>query len=93
MRIRVSDILELLGAGADFDEILEEYASLERETFPLPSITPLIKQTKRFCRRLEIPCHSHLPPALARFIELDLAAEAILISKNEDFVSRVLEYT
>jgi uncharacterized protein (DUF433 family) len=31
MRIRVSDILELLGAGADFNEILEDYPSLERE--------------------------------------------------------------
>ena len=31
MRIRVSDILELLGAGAGFDEILEDYPYLERE--------------------------------------------------------------
>jgi uncharacterized protein (DUF433 family) len=31
MRIRVSDILELLGAGADFNEILADYPSLERE--------------------------------------------------------------
>ncbi len=31
MRIRVKDILELLGAGASFDEILEDYPSLERE--------------------------------------------------------------
>jgi uncharacterized protein (DUF433 family) len=30
-RIRVTDILELLGAGASFDEILEDYAFLERE--------------------------------------------------------------
>jgi uncharacterized protein (DUF433 family) len=31
MRIRVSDILELLGAGASFEEILEDYPYLERE--------------------------------------------------------------
>ena len=31
MRIRVSDILGLLGAGANFDEILEDYPYLERE--------------------------------------------------------------
>ncbi len=30
-RIRVSDVLELLGAGASFDEILEDYPFLERE--------------------------------------------------------------
>ena len=31
MRIRVSDVLGLLGAGASFDEILEDYPYLERE--------------------------------------------------------------
>ena len=31
MRVRVSDILELVGAGASFDEILEDYPYLERE--------------------------------------------------------------
>ncbi len=31
MRIRVTDILELLSAGADFKEILEDYPYLERE--------------------------------------------------------------
>jgi len=30
-RIRVTDVLELLGAGASFDEILAEYPSLELE--------------------------------------------------------------
>jgi uncharacterized protein (DUF433 family) len=30
-RIRVSDILELLSAGASFDEILKDYPFLERE--------------------------------------------------------------
>jgi uncharacterized protein (DUF433 family) len=30
-RIRVTDILELLGAGASFDEILADYTFLERE--------------------------------------------------------------
>jgi uncharacterized protein (DUF433 family) len=30
-RIRVTDILELLGSGASIDEILEDYTFLERE--------------------------------------------------------------
>ena len=30
-RLRVTDILELLGAGASFEEILKDYAFLERE--------------------------------------------------------------
>jgi uncharacterized protein (DUF433 family) len=30
-RIRVTDILELLGSGASFEEILADYAFLERE--------------------------------------------------------------
>jgi uncharacterized protein (DUF433 family) len=31
MRIRVTDVLELLSAGASFEEILEDYPCLERE--------------------------------------------------------------
>lgn len=31
MRIRVSDILGLLGAGATFEEVLQDYPYLERE--------------------------------------------------------------
>ena len=31
MRIRVNDLLELLGAGASFAEILADYPYLERE--------------------------------------------------------------
>lgn len=31
LRFRVSDVLELLAAGASFDEILEDYAFLQRE--------------------------------------------------------------
>jgi uncharacterized protein (DUF433 family) len=31
MRIRVTDILELLGAGARFEEILSDYPYLERD--------------------------------------------------------------
>ncbi len=30
-RIRVTDVLELLASGASFDEILKDYAFLERE--------------------------------------------------------------
>jgi uncharacterized protein (DUF433 family) len=31
MRIRVTDVLELLSSGASFEEILEDYPYLERE--------------------------------------------------------------
>jgi uncharacterized protein (DUF433 family) len=31
MRIRVSDVLQLLSSGADFEEILDDYPYLERE--------------------------------------------------------------
>ena len=31
LRIRVSDLVELVGNGASFEEILEDYPSLERE--------------------------------------------------------------
>jgi len=31
LRIRVTDVLELLGAGASFEEILADYPYLERE--------------------------------------------------------------
>ena len=30
-RVRVTDVLELLGSGASFEEILEDYPFLERE--------------------------------------------------------------
>ena len=30
-RLRVTDVLELLGSGASFDEILKDYSFLERE--------------------------------------------------------------
>ena len=31
MRIRVTDVLQLLSAGASYEEILEDYPDLERE--------------------------------------------------------------
>jgi len=31
MRIRVTDILQLLSAGASYEEILEDYPDLQRE--------------------------------------------------------------
>jgi len=44
MRIRVTDVLELLGAGANFEEILEDYPYLEREDI-LASIEYAARQT------------------------------------------------
>jgi uncharacterized protein (DUF433 family) len=44
MRIRVTDILELLGAGASVEEILSDYPYLEREDI-LASIEYAARQT------------------------------------------------
>jgi len=43
-RIRVSDILDLLTAGASFDEILQDYSFLEREDI-LAALTYAARQT------------------------------------------------
>lgn len=44
MRIRVTDVLELLSSGATFDEILDDYPYLEREDI-LASIEYAARQT------------------------------------------------
>ncbi len=44
MRIRVTDILELLGSGASIEEILEDYPYLEREDI-LAAIEYAARQT------------------------------------------------
>ena len=44
LRLRVTDVLELLGAGATFDEILNDYAFLEREDI-LAAIDYAARQT------------------------------------------------
>jgi uncharacterized protein (DUF433 family) len=46
-RIRVTDILELLGTGASFEEILEDYPFLEREDI-LAVLQYAAKQTEHF---------------------------------------------
>lgn len=43
-RIRVSDILDLLAAGASYEEILQDYAFLEREDI-LAAIAYASRQT------------------------------------------------
>jgi uncharacterized protein (DUF433 family) len=43
-RIRVTDILELMGAGASFEEILRDYPFLEREDI-LAALTYAAQQT------------------------------------------------
>jgi len=43
-RMRVSDLLDLLAAGASFDEILRDYAFLERDDI-LAAITYAARQT------------------------------------------------
>ena len=44
MRIRVTDVLELLSAGASYEEILADYPDLEREDI-LASIEYAARQT------------------------------------------------
>lgn len=44
MRMRVSDILDLLAAGASFDEILRDYPYLQREDI-VAAITYAARQT------------------------------------------------
>ena len=44
-RMRVTDLLELLSAGASFEEILEDYAFLEREDI-LAAIEYAARQTE-----------------------------------------------
>jgi len=43
-RMRVSDVLELLGAGASYEEILRDYPFLEREDI-LAALTYAAQQT------------------------------------------------
>ena len=53
-RIRVTDVLELLAAGASFEEILKDYPFLEREDILAPSTTRPIRRTTPCFRRREI---------------------------------------
>lgn len=43
-RLRVTDVLELIGAGASFEEILEDYPFLERDDI-LAAIAYAARQT------------------------------------------------
>jgi uncharacterized protein (DUF433 family) len=55
MRIRVTDILALLGAGASFEEILKDYAYIEREDI-LAAFEYAARQTDHpFCNPREFP--------------------------------------
>ena len=49
-RIRVTDILELLGAGASFEEVLADYPTLEREDI-LAAIDYAARQTDHIVLR------------------------------------------
>ena len=44
LRMRVSDLLDLLGAGASFEEILQDYAFLKRDDI-LAALTYAARQT------------------------------------------------
>ena len=47
LRIRVTDVLELLGSGGRFEEILEDYPFLDREDI-LAAIEYAARQTVKF---------------------------------------------
>ena len=70
-RIRVTDVLELLASGASFDEILKDYAFLEREDI-LAAIDYAAHQTDHVviqafllgnqCPDLKIPARTKASP-------------------------------
>ena len=70
MRIRVSDILDLLSAGATPDEVLEDYPYLEHEDI-LAAIQYAARQTDHpgSAARVKFLVNNQLPLDLARFIE------------------------
>src|SRR4051812_22248159 len=76
IRIRVSDVLELVSAGATFEEILEDYPYLEREDI-LAAIQYAARQTDhpRSPVRVIFLIDNQLPPALARFIDAELGCQ------------------
>jgi uncharacterized protein (DUF433 family) len=51
-RIRVSDVLDLLAAGASFEEVLRDYAFLERDDI-LAAIAYAARQTDHVVLRSE----------------------------------------
>jgi uncharacterized protein (DUF433 family) len=77
MRIRVSDVLELLSAGATFDDVLEDYPYLERK-----DISAAIQYAARQNGSPSSPVgvrfltDNQLPPALARFMDTEPCCEA-----------------
>jgi uncharacterized protein (DUF433 family) len=54
MRIRVTDVLDLLGAGASFEEVLDDYPYLEREDLLHPLSMQPVRQTIPCCSLREI---------------------------------------
>ena len=75
LRIRVSDVLELLSAGATFDQVLEYCPYLEHED-TLAGIQYAVRQTDHpFSCARDIPYSRPAPPALARFIEAELGCQ------------------
>jgi len=61
LRIRVTDILELLGAGASFDEILKDYPFLERRISSPPLTMPRTKQITLSSRTRKLSINNFPP--------------------------------
>ena len=55
MRMRVTDILQLLSVDASYEEILEDYPILSATTFWRPSPTLRTKPTMSCSSRREVP--------------------------------------
>ena len=70
MRMRVTDVLQLLSAGASHEEILADYPDLEKNDI-LAAIEYAAHQAepRSANRRVKFVIDHQLPPALARFLE------------------------
>ena len=62
MRIRVTDILELLREGASFEEVLEDYPYLQRDDILAAIELPLVRQITRFCCWRDVSRRQSTPP-------------------------------
>jgi hypothetical protein len=67
MRIRVTDVLELLGAGANFEEILEDIRIWNARTFSPQLSMLLVKRIIRFCDRRELSCRQSATACTSSF--------------------------
>jgi len=66
LRIRVSDILDFVAAGASYEEVLADYPFLEREDL-LAAIGYAARQADQIVFAIKFLIDNQLPAALSRF--------------------------